>query len=87
LLINSGCAQIRNFFRVEENLDFSLEKETEVINWIKKVLKQENKTAGNIAYLFCTDEYLLKINRQFLKHDFFIPILSPLIIPERRNRR
>ena len=63
-------------FRVEENLDFSLEKETEVINWIKKVLKQENKTAGNIAYLFCTDEYLLKINRQFLKHDFYTDIIT-----------
>ncbi len=63
-------------FRVDDDLDFSLEKETKVINWIKKVLKQEGKTTGNIAYLFCTDDYLLKINRQFLKHDFYTDIIT-----------
>jgi len=63
-------------FRVEENLNFSLEKEKAVKNRIKKVLKQEAKTAGNISFLFCTDEYLLKINRQFLKHDFYTDIIT-----------
>jgi probable rRNA maturation factor len=63
-------------FRVEENLDFSLEKETKIKSWIKKVAKQEGKTTGNISYLFCTDEYLLNINRQFLKHDFYTDIIT-----------
>ena len=63
-------------FRVEENFHFSLEKETTVKNWIKKILKQEGKTAGNISYLFCSDDYLLKINRQFLQHDFYTDIIT-----------
>jgi len=63
-------------FRVEEDLDFSLEKETKVKNWIKKVLKQEDKTTGNISYVFCTDNYLLNINRQFLQHDFYTDIIT-----------
>ena len=63
-------------FRVDENFHFSLEKETTVKNWIKKILKQEGKTAGNISYLFCSDDYLLKINRQFLQHDFYTDIIT-----------
>jgi probable rRNA maturation factor len=63
-------------FCVEENLDFSLEKETKVKNWIRKIIKQEGKSAGDISYLFCTDEYLLHINRQFLEHDFYTDIIT-----------
>lgn len=63
-------------FQIEENLDFSLEKEKKVTNWIKKIAKQEGKKAGNIAYFFCTDDYLLNINRQFLKHDFYTDIIT-----------
>jgi probable rRNA maturation factor len=63
-------------FCVEENLDFSLEKETKVKNWIRKIIKEEGKSAGDISYLFCTDEYLLHINRQFLEHDFYTDIIT-----------
>lgn len=63
-------------FQVEENIDFSLEDEKKVSNWIKKILREEAKTAGNISYLFCSDDSLLKINRQFLKHDFYTDIIT-----------
>jgi probable rRNA maturation factor len=63
-------------FRVDGKLDFSLENENKVRNWIKRILKQENKKAGNISYCFCTDEFLLKINRQFLEHDFYTDIIT-----------
>jgi probable rRNA maturation factor len=63
-------------FRVEENLTFSLDKKIKVRNWIHKILKREGKTAGNISYLFCTDDYLLSINRQFLQHDFYTDIIT-----------
>lgn len=63
-------------FAVEPNLDFSLEKGDAVKKWIKKILKQEGKTAGNISFVFCTDDYLLKINRRFLGHDFYTDIIT-----------
>jgi probable rRNA maturation factor len=63
-------------FRIEEDLSFSLEKQAKIRSWIKKVLKQEGKTTGTISYFFCSDEYLLKINRQFLKHDFYTDIIT-----------
>jgi probable rRNA maturation factor len=63
-------------FKVEENFDFNLEKKTNVKNWLKKVAQKEGKTVGNISYLFCTDEYLLQVNRQFLNHDFYTDIIT-----------
>ncbi|HTA81445.1 MAG TPA: rRNA maturation RNase YbeY [Bacteroidia bacterium] len=63
-------------FRVEEGFKFALEKENKVKNWINQILKQENKSSGNISYLFCSDDYLLNINKQFLKHDFYTDIIT-----------
>ena len=63
-------------FRVEESITFSLDKKIKVRNWIEKILKQEGKTAGAISYLFCTDDYLLGINREFLQHDFYTDIIT-----------
>ena len=63
-------------FKVEENLHFSLKEKTALKSWIKKIIAQEGKTAGNISSLFCTDEYLLKINRQFLQHNFYTDIIT-----------
>ncbi len=62
-------------FRVE-NLHFSFEKENKVRNWINQIAKQEGKKAGNISYVFCSDDYLLNINRQFLNHDFYTDIIT-----------
>jgi len=63
-------------FRVNDDLDFSLGNEKKVKGWINKTVKQEGKVPGSISYLFCTDKYLLKINRQFLKHDFYTDIIT-----------
>lgn len=63
-------------FKVEENLEFSLKKKTAIRNWINMILKREGKTSGSISYFFCTDDYLLHINRQFLKHDFYTDIIT-----------
>ncbi len=62
-------------FRVE-SLDFTLEKENKVKNWIRKIAKQEGKKTGTISYVFCSDDYLLAINKQFLNHDFYTDIIT-----------
>ena len=59
-----------------ESLDFKLDKATAVISWINNIIKKEGKKTGNIAYVFCSDEYLLKINKQFLQHDFYTDIIT-----------
>ena len=45
-------------------------------NWIKIIISNEHFKAGEINYIFCDDEYLLKINQQFLKHDDFTDIIT-----------
>lgn len=44
--------------------------------FILSIFKKEKKRAGAISYVFCSDEYLLEINRSFLNHDYFTDIIT-----------
>ncbi len=56
--------------------DFELPNETEVSEWLSKVILSENKSEGEINYIFCDDEYLLQINQQYLNHDTLTDVIS-----------
>ena len=56
--------------------NFELENENAYSNWISKVILSENKTEGDINYIFCDDDYLHKINLEYLKHDNLTDIIS-----------
>ena len=55
---------------------FELEKETHFSEWLSKVILSENKNEGEINYIFCDDEYLHKINMEYLQHDTLTDIIS-----------
>lgn len=44
--------------------------------WLSKVIIDEGKIPGEINYIFCTDNYLHKINLDFLQHDTFTDIIT-----------
>ncbi|HMI79920.1 MAG TPA: rRNA maturation RNase YbeY [Ferruginibacter sp.] len=44
--------------------------------FIEQVFKKEKTELISLVYVFCSDEYLLKINREFLKHDFYTDIIT-----------
>lgn len=44
--------------------------------WIKEVAADYNKKVGDIAYLFCNDERILEVNKQYLDHDYFTDIIT-----------
>lgn len=44
--------------------------------WIEKLILNEEKKVGNINYIFCDDEYLLKVNQDFLSHDYYTDIIT-----------
>ena len=44
--------------------------------FIDKLLKKHKKQFDSLTYIFCTDEYLLGMNKQFLKHDYYTDILT-----------
>lgn len=44
--------------------------------WIKAVAQEYGKKIGDIAYIFCSDEKILEVNRQYLQHDYFTDIIT-----------
>ena len=44
--------------------------------WIEILILDEEKKVGNINYIFCDDEYLLKVNQDFLNHDYYTDIIT-----------
>ncbi|MDR2815905.1 MAG: rRNA maturation RNase YbeY [Proteiniphilum sp.] len=59
-----------------ENIDFPKIKKRATANWIKSVAENYGKQTGDISYLFCTDEKILEVNRQYLQHDFYTDIIT-----------
>ncbi|WP_353169799.1 rRNA maturation RNase YbeY [Flavobacterium sp.] len=56
--------------------DFILEQEPVYSSWIENIILSENKTLGEISYIFCDDAYLHNINMQYLNHDTLTDIIS-----------
>tara|TARA_R110002124_G_scaffold197434_1_gene364525 strand:- start:527 stop:946 length:420 start_codon:yes stop_codon:yes gene_type:complete len=56
--------------------DFSLSNEQAISVWLSAVIVSENKKEGEINYIFCDDEYLHKINVEYLDHDTLTDVIS-----------
>jgi probable rRNA maturation factor len=56
--------------------EFTLDNEEAIAAWLSAVIVSENKTEGEINYIFCDDEYLHKINVEYLNHDTLTDIIS-----------
>lgn len=44
--------------------------------WISNVITFHKKQLGELNYIFCSDEYILDINNQYLKHDYYTDIIT-----------
>lgn len=44
--------------------------------WIETIILSEEKKIGEINYIFCDDEYLLKVNQDYLQHDYYTDIIT-----------
>lgn len=51
-------------------------KRRDVSAWIKKVAASHGKKIGDIAYVFCNDEKILDVNREYLQHDYYTDIIT-----------
>lgn len=56
--------------------DFNLSSETKVSNWITETITSEGYALEEINYIFCDDDYLHKLNVEFLDHDTLTDIIS-----------
>ena len=59
-----------------EDSHFLLNNEQETITWLHKVISAEGKELDEINYVFCSDSYLLKINQDYLEHDYYTDIIT-----------
>lgn len=57
-------------------IDFKLKDKTRLKQWIKAVIEKEKLRLGELSYVFCDDESLLKINQQFLDHNTYTDIIT-----------
>ena len=63
-----------NFF--EEDIRFKLKDKAKVKTWVKATIETEGYKLQELNYIFCSDEYLLDINRQYLDHDTYTDIIT-----------
>ena len=54
----------------------SLTSRTALKTFISTLFKKEGKKLDSIQYIFCSDDYLLDINRQYLQHDYYTDIIT-----------
>lgn len=70
---NRGGLNICFFY---QDVKFSLANRGKLKSYIQSIFKKEGKKLISINYIFCTDKALLKINRQFLNHNFYTDIIT-----------
>ena len=50
--------------------------QTVVNEWIAQVAQRHGRVVGDLTYIFCNDEKILEVNRQYLQHDYFTDIIT-----------
>lgn len=58
-----------------EDID-KIEIEANLSNRLENIIFSEGKKPGEINYIFCDDEYLLQVNREYLKHDYYTDVIT-----------
>lgn len=61
---------------IADNIDMPQIDEKQLINWISQVAAYYSKRVGEINYIFCNDEKILAVNRQFLQHDYYTDVIT-----------
>ena len=59
-----------------ENVKMPKIRRRDTSAWIKKVAATYGKKVGEVGYLFCDDEKILEVNREYLQHDYYTDIIT-----------
>ena len=51
-------------------------KKRERTDWIRRVASGYGKKCGDIAYIFCSDEKILEVNKAYLQHDYYTDVIT-----------
>jgi probable rRNA maturation factor len=59
-----------------EDVDFQLVREEILRGWIESTIEKEGKKLGALSYIFCSDDYLHKLNVEYLNHDTLTDVIT-----------
>ena len=59
-----------------QDIKFVLKEKRKVSKWINDVIKSHQKKLGNVSYIFCSNQYILELNQQYLNHNYFTDIIT-----------
>ncbi len=68
-----GGKNIQIFYELD---GFKVQKVRKIQQWLLQSAKSESKCISELNYIFCDDPYLLKINIEYLKHDYLTDIIT-----------
>lgn len=63
-------------FFVCDDVSFLWEKEASVTFWLNQIVAKENAQLLSLTYVFCSDQKLIEINKQYLNHDYFTDVIT-----------
>ncbi len=59
-----------------EDCRFAVRERRALAAWLRSIATAEGGTLGDVSLVFCSDAYLLGINRQYLNHDYFTDVIT-----------
>ena len=59
-----------------ENVKMPAIRRRDTSAWIRRVAASYGKKVGEVGYLFCDDEKILEVNREYLQHDYYTDIIT-----------
>lgn len=63
-----------NFFT--EDIKYTLKGKTATKKWLKDTITAEGYSLAELNFIFCSDDYLLRINQEFLQHDYYTDVIT-----------
>ena len=61
---------------LEADIEYQIDRPDDIRLWLTNLVSEEKCGIGKIQFIFCTDEYLLGINKQYLEHDYYTDIIT-----------
>ena len=59
-----------------EDVPYKLTQKQATRQWLKQQAEREGYAVGELNYIFCSDEYVLQVNRDYLQHDYYTDIIT-----------
>lgn len=57
-------------------IKFTLKKKTVIKHWISSIIEKKKRRVGGLNFVFCSDEFLLGMNKHYLNHDTYTDIIT-----------